>query len=86
MISGGCIRAGVCSGEYGTCPVGMATMEKSHRRAYQQAIERKTEQIKNYIKEHNHGLIQVASICGVKSPSMLNESHIMQKADYQVAH
>ncbi len=86
MIAGGCIRAGVCSGEYGTCPVGMATMEKKHRKAYQQAIERKALQIRNYIKEHNHGLIQVASICGVKSPSLLNESHVMQRPHRQAAH
>jgi len=78
MIAGGCIRAGVCSGEHGDCPVGMATMKKGKRRAYAQAKEKKAKQISNYIKAHNKGLIQVGAICGVKSPSMLGLEHIMQ--------
>lgn len=76
MISGGCIRAGLCSGEHGDCPVGMATMKKSNRRSYAQAWEAKISQIQSYIKAHNHGLIQVASICGVKSPSQLKPEHV----------
>lgn len=78
MIAGGCIRAGVCSGEHGTCPVGMATMNKRRRRGYAQAIEKKTQQIANYIKSHNKGLVQVGAICGVKSPSMLNQEHVVR--------
>ena len=76
MISGGCIRAGLCSGEHGDCPVGMATMKKSNRRSYAQTWDRKVQQIQNYIKAHNQGLIQVSSICGVPSPSDLNPKHI----------
>lgn len=76
MIAGGCIRAGLCSGEHGKCPVGMATMDKSRRRAYAQTWSKKVQQINNYIHAHNHGLIQVAAICGVKSPSLLNNNHI----------
>ncbi len=78
MIAGGCIRAGVCSGEKATCPVGMATMNKSKRKAYAQAMEEKSRQIANYIKAHNKGLIQVAAICGVKSPSLLNKDHLVK--------
>ncbi len=53
MIAGGCIRAGLCSGEHGVCPVGMATMKKHKRRGYEQVREKKVEQIANYIKAHN---------------------------------
>ncbi|PCI25144.1 FMN-binding glutamate synthase family protein [Candidatus Peregrinibacteria bacterium] len=79
MISAGCIRAGVCSGEFENCPVGLATMDLGKRRAYAQAIDKKVEQIGNYITAHNHGLIQVAAVCGVKSPSELGEKHIVRK-------
>lgn len=76
MISGGCIRAGLCSGEHGTCPVGLATMEKKNRRAYAQAWDAKVQQISNYITAHNKGVLQVASICGVESPTLLTIKHI----------
>lgn len=76
MIAGGCIRSGLCSGENGPCPVGLATMNKQKRRAYAQTIEKKTEQIRNYIHAHNTGVIQVAAICGVESPSLLSTEHI----------
>lgn len=76
MISGGCIRAALCSGEHGTCPVWLATMKKKNRRAYAQAWDAKVKQIWNYITAHNKWLIQVASICGVKSPSELTLKHI----------
>lgn len=76
MIAGGCIRAGVCSGENGTCPVGMATMKKSNRRIYAQTLEHKANQIKNYITAHNKGIIQVAAVAGLTSPSLLTKKHI----------
>ena len=79
MISGGCIRAGLCSGENGPCPVGMATMNKQKRRAYAQTIEKKIEQISNYLRVHNKGVIQVAAICGIESPSSLSKKHIAHK-------
>lgn len=76
MIAGGCIRAGLCSGEYGTCPVGLATMNKNNRKAYAQNFDAKVTQIRNYINAHKKGIVQVASICGVKSPSELASKHI----------
>jgi glutamate synthase domain-containing protein 2 len=82
MISGGCIRAGLCSGEHGNCPVGMATMKKANRRSYAQAWDQKVQQIQNYIKAHNKGLIQVASICGVTSPSLLEPRHVANPASH----
>ena len=77
MIAGGCIRAGICSGEEGDCPVGLATMNKGKRRAYAQTWDKKVEQIQNYIKAHNKGLVQVAAVCGVKSPHLLERKHIV---------
>lgn len=76
MISGGCIRAGVCSGEKGHCPVGMATMHAKTRRIYAQAMDSKITQIGNYIKAHNKGIVQVAAVAGVTSPSLLTAKHI----------
>ena len=76
MIAGGCIRVGLCSGEYGTCPVGLATMKKKHQRAYAQAWDAKVAQIGRYLKARNKGLIQVASIVGVDSPSKLVSEHV----------
>ncbi len=76
MISGGCIRAGLCSGEHGVCPVGMATMNKTKRKAYARTWDKKVLQMRNYITAHNKGLIQVAAVCGVKSPSMLQRDHV----------
>lgn len=81
MLAGGCIRAGVCSGEHGDCPVGMATMKKRKRRAYAQTYDKKVRQIANYIHAHNKGLVQVGAICGVKSPHLLEKKHIMPAND-----
>ncbi len=82
MIAGGCIRAGVCSGEHGTCPVGMATLKKSRRRSFEQAKEKKALQIANYIKAHNKGLIQVGAICGLESPHLLSEKDILKESQF----
>lgn len=53
MISAGCIRAAKCSGEHGACPVGLATMKKSNRRGFQQAWDKKVQQVSNFINAHN---------------------------------
>ncbi len=80
MLAGGCIRSGFCSGEHRACPVGMATMKKSKRRIYAIAWKEKVAQIRNYLLAHNRGIIQVASICGVKSPSELTSYHVAQNS------
>ncbi len=77
MIAGGCIRAGRCSGEHGACPVGMATMNKYNRKSYARSWDKKVNQITNYLHGHEHGLEQVAAVCGVKSPSQLGAEHVM---------
>ncbi len=79
MISAGCIRAAKCSGEHGACPVGLATMKKSNRRGFQQAWDKKVLQVSNFINAHNKGLIQVAAISGLKSPSDFEAKHVVEK-------
>lgn len=79
MISAGCIRAWLCSWEKGNCPVGLATMNKSNRRAYKQAWDKKVEQISNFIKAHNKGLEQVAAISWLTSPHLLEKKHIAKQ-------
>lgn len=79
MIAWWCIRAWLCSGENGPCPIWMATMKKSKRRGYEQVQETKVTQIGNYIKAHNKWLIQVAAVAWVKSPHLLNKDHIVIK-------
>ena len=79
MIAWWCIRAGLCSGENGPCPIGMATMKKWKRRGYEQVQEKKVEQIGRYIKAHNKGLIQVAAVAWVTSPHLLTTDHIVIK-------
>jgi glutamate synthase domain-containing protein 2 len=77
MIAGWCIRAWLCSGEFGVCPVGMATMKKWKRRGYEQVRAEKVDQIANYIKAHNKWLIQVAAVAWVKSPHELSSDHMV---------
>lgn len=79
MIAWGCIRAGLCSGEEGNCPVWLATMKKSNRRAYRQTWNAKVTQISNFISAHNKGLEQVAAISGLTSPHMLEKKHLAKQ-------
>jgi len=79
MIAGWCIRAWLCSWEEGNCPVWLATMNKSNRRAYRQTWDQKIKQIWNFIKAHNAWLIQVASISWVKSPNHLTKKHLAEQ-------
>lgn len=76
MISAGCIRAAKCSWEHGACPVGIATMKKTNRRWFQQAWDKKVEQVANFINAHNKWLIQVAAISWLESPSEFTQNHI----------
>lgn len=76
MISAGCIRAWLCSWENWTCPVWLATMKKSKRRAYKQAWDKKIKWVTNFIHAHNKWLIQVSSIAWVDSPDKLNKKHL----------
>jgi glutamate synthase domain-containing protein 2 len=71
MIAAGCIRSGLCSGEHGDCPVGLATMNKKKRKGYQRTWNAKIQSIKNYITAHEKGIQNIAAISGYKSPSEL---------------
>jgi glutamate synthase domain-containing protein 2 len=76
MIAWGCIRAWLCSGENGVCPIGMATMNKNKRRWYEQVITEKIHHITNYIKAHNKWLIQAAAVAGIESPHLFQKKHL----------
>jgi len=76
MIAGWCVRAWLCSWEYWDCPVWLTTMKKSKTRAYKQAWNKKVEQISNFIKAHNEGIIRISAIAWVKSPDLLWKEHI----------
>ncbi len=73
MMSGGCIRARMCSG-FGThvCPVGMATQDPKKRASYlvvKQGIE-----IGNYHKNLLKSMKTILAVMGVKSIKDLNKS------------
>lgn len=84
MIAWGCIRAGLCSWEEWNCPVWLATMNKSNRRAYRQTWDKKVTQISNFINAHNKWLIQVASIAWLTSPDLLEKKHIAKQLKDQI--
>lgn len=76
MIAWGCIRAWLCSGEHGTCPIWMATMDRSKRRWYEQVMVEKVFHITNYIKAHNKWLIQAAAVAWIKGPHLFEKKHL----------
>jgi len=76
MIAWWCIRAWLCSGEHWVCPIGMATMDKSKRRWYEQVMVEKVFHIMNYIKAHNKWLIQAAAVAGITSPHLFGKKHL----------
>jgi len=73
MMSGGCIRARMCSG-FGShvCPVGMATQDKKKRASY--LVVRKGEDIGNYHRNLIKSMKVVLSVMGVKNMKNLNKS------------
>lgn len=76
MISAWCIRAWLCSWEEWDCPVWIATMKKGARRSYLLLLEKKVNNIANYLKMHNKWIIEVAAIAWVESPHLLTYKHI----------
>lgn len=78
MMSGGCIRARMCSG-FGShvCPVGMATQDKKRRASY--LVVKEGKEIGNYHNNLVKGMKNVSAIMGVKSFSEFNKSHLTFK-------
>jgi len=78
MMSGGCIRARMCSG-FGShlCPVGMATQDKKKRASY--LVIKEGREIGNYHTNLIKGMKVISAIMGVKQFSELNKSHLTFK-------
>ncbi|MCX6051492.1 MAG: FMN-binding glutamate synthase family protein [Campylobacterales bacterium] len=78
MMSGGCIRARMCSG-FGShvCPVGMATQDEKKRASY--LVVKKGEEIGNYHKNLVKNMKVVLCVMGVKSLKDLNKSFLTFK-------
>lgn len=78
MMSGGCIRARMCSG-FGShvCPVGMATQDVKKRASY--LVVKKGKEIGNYHKNLVKSMKVLLAIMGIKSIKELNKSHLTFK-------
>jgi glutamate synthase domain-containing protein 2 len=78
MMSGGCIRARMCSG-FGShvCPVGMATQDPKKRASY--LVVKQGNEIANYHKNLIHGMQTVLAVMGNKSINELKRSQLTFK-------
>ncbi len=78
MMSGGCIRARMCSG-FGShqCPVGMATQNPKLRASY--LTQRKGYEIANYHKNLLKGIRTLLAVMGKKSLKELNRKNLTYK-------
>ena len=78
MMSGGCIRARMCSG-YGShvCPVGMATQDPKKRASY--LVVKQAHEIANYHKNLLKGIKTVLAVMGNKSIHDLKRSQLTFK-------
>ena len=79
MMSGGCIRARMCSG-FGShvCPVGMATQDKKKRASY--LVIKKGRDIGNYHNNLIKSMKVLLAIMGVKHIQDLKKSHLSFKS------
>jgi len=78
MMSGGCIRARMCSG-FGShvCPVGLATQDEKKRASY--LVIKEGKEIGNYHKNLIKGMKVVCAVMGVKNINNLNKSNLTFK-------
>ena len=78
MMSGGCIRARMCSG-FGShvCPVGLATQDEKKRASY--LVIKEGKEIGNYHTNLIKGMKVVLAVMGVKSFKDLNKSQLTFK-------
>ncbi len=66
MLSAGCIRARMCSGEGShQCPVGLATQDKKRRKSY--LVYKQSREIANYHKHLLSGAKTIMAVMGVKN-------------------
>jgi glutamate synthase domain-containing protein 2 len=80
MMSGGCIRARMCSG-FGShqCPVGMATQDPKLRASY--LVVRKGQEIANYHKNMLKGIRTLLAVMGKKNLSELSRKNLTYKTN-----
>ncbi len=78
MMSGGCIRAKMCSG-FGShvCPVGMATQDKKKRASY--LVVKEGKEIANYHKNLIKNMKVVLCVMGIKNIKDLNKGLLTYK-------
>ncbi|WP_310441512.1 FMN-binding glutamate synthase family protein [Sulfurimonas sp.] len=78
MMSGGCIRARMCSG-FGThvCPVGMATQDEKKRASY--LVVRKGHEIASYHINLIKGMKMMMAVMGIDSINKLDKSKLTFK-------
>jgi len=78
MMSGGCIRARMCSG-FGShvCPVGMATQDEKKRASY--LVTKEGREIGNYHKNLIKSMKVVLAVMGIKSFKDLQKKHLTYK-------
>ena len=78
MMSGGCIRARMCSG-FGShvCPVGMATQDEKKRASY--LVIKEGKEIGNYHKNLIKSMKVVLAVMGIKSIKDLDKSYLTFK-------
>jgi len=78
MMSGGCIRAKMCSG-FGShvCPVGMATQDEKKRASY--LVVKQGKDIGNYHKNLIKSMKTILAVMGIKSIHELNKSMLTFK-------
>ena len=75
MLSGGCIRARMCSGEGShQCPVGLATQDKKRRRSY--LVYKQSSKIASYHENLLKGVKTIMAVMGVKHKDELTKEKI----------
>jgi glutamate synthase domain-containing protein 2 len=78
MMSGGCIRARMCSG-YGShvCPVGMATQDEKKRASY--LVVKEGREIGNYHKNLIKSMRVILAVMGIKNIHDISQDHLTFK-------
>lgn len=75
MMSGGCIRARLCSG-FGShvCPVGMATQDEKKRASY--LVKKEGREIGNYHLNLIKGMKMISSVMGIKNINDMDRKYL----------
>ena len=75
MLSAGCIRARLCSGEGShQCPVGLATQDKKRRRSY--LVYKQSKEVANYHKNLIKGIKTIMAVMGLRHKDEFSKEHI----------